>query len=80
MAAEAKWHNVEAAEWTRIGGEAEAQAVRNETRIAMDDAMTVYDDVPRAGCPAPYVIKSAPWVVFVSRPSHTSEAGRIGRC
>ena len=65
MAAEAKRQKVEAVEWTRIGEEAEAQAVRNETRIAMDDVMTVFDNLPGAGCPAPDVVKSAPRVAFV---------------
>jgi len=65
MAAEAKRQKVEAAERKRNEEEAEAQAVRNETRIAMDDVMTVFDNVPRAGCPAPDVVKSAPWVAFV---------------
>ena len=31
----------------------------------MDDVMTVFGNAPRAGCPAPDVIKSALWVAFV---------------
>ena len=65
MAAEAKRQKVEAAERKRNEEDAEAQAVRNETRIAMDDVMTVFDNAPRAGCPAPDVVKSTPWVAFV---------------
>ena len=64
MAAEAKRQKVKAAA-TRIEEVAEAQSVRNETRIAMDGVMTIFDNVPRAGCPAPDVLKSAPSVVFV---------------
>jgi len=31
----------------------------------MDDVMTIFDNVPRAGCPAPDAITSAPWVAFI---------------
>ena len=72
MAAEAKQQKVKAAESNRIEEEAEAQSVRNATRIAIDDVLSFFDNVPRAGCPAPDVIKSAPWVAYVPRPSHTS--------
>ena len=65
MAAEAKRQNVEVAARKRNEEEAEAVAVRNETRVAMDDMMPVFDNVPRAGCPSPDVTKSAPWVAFV---------------
>ena len=79
MAAEAQRQKVEAAEWTQIEEEAEAHAARNETRIAMDDVMTVFDNVPRAGCPAPYyVVKSVPWVAFII-PSRSYIRGRPNR-
>jgi len=44
---------------------AEVAAVRNETRIAMDDVMTLFDNAPRPGCLAPEQVKAASWVVFV---------------
>ena len=43
----------------------EVAAMRNETRIAMDDVMTFFDNVPRHGCPAPAQVKHASWVLFV---------------
>ena len=64
MAAEAKQQKVKAAESKLIEEEAEAQAVQNETRIAMDDVMAMFDNVPWAGCPAPDVIKLAHWATF----------------
>ena len=88
MAAEAKRQNVKAAESKRIEEEAEGQALRNATKIAMDDVMTIFDNVPRAGCPAPAVFKSAPWVVFVipaqsyirGRPNRTMPVFRQSTC
>ena len=44
---------------------ADMVAVRNEVRIAMDDALTIFDHAPRSGCPAPQQVKEASWVAFV---------------
>ena len=44
---------------------ADMAAVRNEIRIAMDDVLTIFDNAPRSGCPAPEQVKEASWVVFV---------------
>jgi DNA gyrase subunit A len=44
---------------------AKVAAVRNETWIAMDNVMTLFDNVTRPGCPAPEQVKAASWVVFV---------------
>lgn len=77
-AAEAQRRKAEAEERKHQAEEAEAQAVRNETRIAMDDVMTIFDNVPRAGCPAPDAITSAAWVAFMI-PVQSYIRGRPGR-
>ena len=40
-------------------------AVRNEVRIAMDDVLTIVDNAPRSGCPAPQQVKEASRVALV---------------
>ena len=40
-------------------------AVQNEFRIAMYDVLTIFDNAPRSGCPAPKQVKEASWVAFV---------------
>ena len=40
-------------------------AVRNEIKIALDDVLTIFDNAPRSGRPAPEQVKEASWVVFV---------------
>ena len=41
-------------------------AVRSQIRIAMDDAMAVFDNVLRSGCLAPEQVNEASCVVDVS--------------
>ena len=31
----------------------------------MDDVLTIFDNAPRSGCPAPEQVKEASWVVVV---------------
>ena len=30
----------------------------------MDDVLTIFDNAPRSGCPAPQQVKAASWVAF----------------
>ena len=54
-----------AAERKRKEEKMEADAIGSEARIAIDDVWTIYNDVPRKGCPPVTKVQSTQHVVYV---------------
>ena len=53
----------------------EKQLARNEVRIAIDDVLTVYDNVPRVGCPMPAILNKSSRALRII-PTQTCVRGR----
>ena len=55
----------EAADRKKKEDAAETEAIRSEARIAIDDVLTVFNNIPRTGCPPPALVVRRPGVVYV---------------
>ena len=64
-AAETLQRAAEQAERCKKAEEAEKHATQKETRIAMDDVLTVFDNTPRSGCPPPTIIRETKTSLFI---------------
>ena len=45
--------------------ELEVNSIRSEAHIAIDDVWTIYNDIPRKGCPPPEKVQSTRQVMYI---------------